>query len=162
MNRVLTRILILILLAPLAPFGLAPAAELANDLPGVRGSLYESPSYGWTLIIDPAWSVDDATSDDEVDTLTLSVNTLPGVSASVFIQSFPGDERDCLRGTIDQLEDAILTHVHEVAAVLEQPLNHLGLVGGACRALPGHGTSPEALAVPLSRTKGGRGLPSQW
>lgn len=65
--------LLLLLLAPLLAAFHQPGSAQSPGLPGVRGWFYESPTYGWSMIIDPAiWTVDSATSEAGVDTVSLT------------------------------------------------------------------------------------------
>ena len=73
MAAVRHRILSLALLFLLIP-GISVSAVRAQsaDLPGVRGNLYESPTYGWILIAQqPDWRIVDATSANGVDSVHL-------------------------------------------------------------------------------------------
>ena len=102
----LTVFLLILLVAPLLN-PLSTAAQSA-DFASVRGSLYESPSYGWTLTFDPDfWAVDEVTSEEGIDTLTLSASEEDEIAAMVVFQTTPGDARNaeaCLEETSENLE----------------------------------------------------------
>jgi hypothetical protein len=93
------------LLAALTP-GLTRAQT--DILPGVRGALYESPTYGWILIAaEPDWSFADASSADGVDTVHLVSSN--GDGADDYFVSFLDDGRGaegCVHDIVNTLARA--------------------------------------------------------
>src|SRR3954454_8097969 len=60
------------MLLTLVMFCSGPARAQTDSIPSVRGTLYESPSFGWILLVpQPAWDVDRAESEGGRDTLHL-------------------------------------------------------------------------------------------
>ena len=60
------------MLLPLVMFFSGPARAQTDSVPSVRGTLYESPSFGWILLVPrPAWEVDSAESEGGHDTVHL-------------------------------------------------------------------------------------------
>ena len=88
----LVLLLLSVLLVPLAR-----AAAQDNATPGVEGSTYTSPTFGYSLSWDDSlWSVTDAYSEDGYDLLTLETDT-----AALYIESlyfYQGDPGECLSG----------------------------------------------------------------
>jgi uncharacterized protein len=88
----LVLLLLSIILSPLAH-----ASAQDDATPGVDGSTYTSPTFGYTLSWDDSlWSVTDAYSEDGYDLLTLETDT-----AALYIESlyfYQGDPGDCLAG----------------------------------------------------------------
>jgi hypothetical protein len=87
-------------------------SAFGQELPGVRGRLYESPTYGFTVVWDPAiWHVVDATSGDGVDVLQLAT-----ADSQIWVGGLPaygGDKRNCLDDAARQI--AQTTGVEDVA-----------------------------------------------
>jgi predicted metalloprotease len=149
--------LVLLLLAiALSPLGEVSAQDDAT--PGVDGSTYTSPSFGYTLSWDDSlWSVSDAYSADGYDLLTLATD-----SAALYIESFyfyQGDPADCLSGEriviadengledLDPLTDAAGTPIETIEGDVAIGLYDFPASGGApesvvflqCQPLiPGH------------------------
>ena len=60
------------MLLPSVMFFSGPARAQTDSVPSVRGTLYESPSFGWILLVpQPAWEVASAESEGGYDTLHL-------------------------------------------------------------------------------------------
>jgi hypothetical protein len=78
--------------------------EQTPEEAGVDDDTYTSPTFGYSLEWDEdEWEVEDATSEDDVDTLVLS----NGVSTLTItgLEDFDGDLADCLEETAAELED---------------------------------------------------------
>src|SRR5919112_5370476 len=72
------------MLLPCAFFLSGPAQAQNDSIPSVRGTLYESPSLGWILLVpQPAWEVASAESEEGHDTVHL-VSTI-GDGSDAFI-----------------------------------------------------------------------------
>jgi hypothetical protein len=74
------------------------------DMPGVSGTAYESPSYGYNFEWDQRWQVVDATSADGADDLQLEQD-----GGVLYVQGYPfdGNAVDCATATSqDYLNDA--------------------------------------------------------
>ena len=75
------------------------------DLPGVRGNLYESPTYGWILVAQqPDWRIVDASSANGVDTVHLVSDA--GDGADDYFVSWRDDgggAEGCARELVDSL-----------------------------------------------------------
>src|SRR4029078_5884233 len=95
----LVLLLLSIILSPLAH-----ASAQDDATPGVDGSTYTSPTFGYTLSWDDSlWGVTDAYSEDGYDLLTLETDT-----AALYIESLyfcQGDPADCLSGERVALAD---------------------------------------------------------
>jgi hypothetical protein len=90
------------LLLPLVIFFSGPARAQPDSVPSVRGTLYESPSFGWILLVpQPAWDVASAESEGGEDSVHL-VSTL-GDGADAFIVA----TRDDGRGAAGCLDDML-------------------------------------------------------
>src|SRR4029079_16132809 len=95
MRRVGFGLVLLLTLLVLSPLAHASAQDDAT--PGVDGSTYTSPTFGYTLSWDDSlWGVTDAYREDGYDLLTLETDT-----AALYIESlyfYQGDPGDCLPG----------------------------------------------------------------
>lgn len=104
-DRRLLMILPLLLLLPLLASG--PVAA-QNPGPGVRGTLYESPTYGWVVIAQqPEWSIANASTADGVDGVHLVSNV--GSGADDYFISAMDDGRGaegCVRDLAQSLAAA--------------------------------------------------------
>lgn len=102
-HRLILAVAVLLAIAPWRS-----AATPMDDLPGVRGSLYESPSHGWILIADePPWRIADAASNGVRDMVRLIADAGDGAD-DVFI-SYLDDGRGtegCVGDLIDSLAAA--------------------------------------------------------
>lgn len=79
----------------------------SGDLPGVRGTLYESPSFGWILFLPGGtWRVAESDSSEGLDYLHLT--STAGDGADHYFQSYPDDGRGaagCIDDTVALLAD---------------------------------------------------------
>jgi hypothetical protein len=90
------------MLLPLVMFGSGPAGAQSDSVPSVRGALYESPSFGWILLVpQPAWDVASAESEGGHDTVHL-VSTVGDGSDAYFVAS-----EDDSRGAAGCLDDML-------------------------------------------------------
>src|SRR5829696_7261013 len=88
--RVLSVLVALFL--PLIMFFCGPARAETDSVPSVRDTLYESPSFGWILLVpQPTWEVASAESEGEYDSVHL-VSTV-GDGADAFITATGDDGR---------------------------------------------------------------------
>jgi hypothetical protein len=82
-----------------------PVGAQSDDLPGVRGTLYESPTYGWILIAQlPDWIIVDAASADGVDAVHLV--SFGGDGADQFFISRMDDGRG-VTGCVEEMVASI-------------------------------------------------------
>jgi hypothetical protein len=84
------------------------ASAQTNALPGVRGSLYESPTFGWVLIVpETAWSVASVESEGGTETVHL-VSTLGDGADAIFTASIDDGRgaEGCVQDLIDSLAAA--------------------------------------------------------
>src|SRR3954467_9690151 len=74
-------------LLPLVMFCSGPARAQSDSVSSVRGSLYESPLFGWILLVpEPVWDVDSAESEGGRDTVHL-VSAIGDGSDAYFVAS---------------------------------------------------------------------------
>ncbi|MCC7024805.1 MAG: hypothetical protein IT338_18395 [Thermomicrobiales bacterium] len=96
---------IAIVLALLTALTTGPAAAQTDAMPGVRGPLYESPTYGWILIAtEPDWRFAGTSSADGVDTVHLVSSA--GDGADDYYVSYLDDGRGaegCAHDLVDLL-----------------------------------------------------------
>jgi hypothetical protein len=80
----------------------------SNSIPGVRGSIYESPTFGWVLLVpEPAWEIASVELAGGIETVHL-VSTV-GDGADTFLIASADDGRGaegCVQTTIDSLAAA--------------------------------------------------------
>src|SRR5829696_6760550 len=104
--RVLS-VLVAMLLPSVMVFS-SPVRAQTNSVPSVRGALYESPSFGWILLVpQPAWEVANAESEGGYDSVHL-VSTV-GDGSDAFIVATGDDGRGaagCLDDTLASLASA--------------------------------------------------------
>src|SRR5215212_9624391 len=90
------------LLLPLVIFFSGPARAQPDSVPSVRGTLYESPSFGWILLVpQPAWDVASAESEGGEDSVHLVSTLGDGADASIVAT------RDDGRGAAGCLDDML-------------------------------------------------------
>ena len=89
------------MLLPLVMFFSSPARAQTDSIPSVRGTLYESPSLGWILLVpQPAWEVASTESDAGYETVHL-VSTV-GDGSDAFIVA-TGDDGRGAAGCLDDM-----------------------------------------------------------
>lgn len=75
----------------------------ASPLPGVSGTTYTSPAYGFSLAWDDSWTVIESASDGQEDRLWLTNGT-----SDVVFRAYPGINGDpvaCLNGMVEALKN---------------------------------------------------------
>src|SRR5215213_4940864 len=96
------------MLLPLIMFCSGPAGAQPDGVQSVRGSLYESPLFGWILLVpQPAWEVASAESESGYDSLHL-VSTAGDGSDAYFVAAGDDDRgaAGCLDDTLASLTSA--------------------------------------------------------
>src|SRR5215212_10397969 len=95
------------LLLPLLIFFSGPARAQTDEVPRVRGTLYESPSFGWILLVpQPAWEVASAESEGEYDSVHL-VSAVGAGSDAYFVAT--GDDGRGAAGCLDDMLASLTT-----------------------------------------------------
>jgi hypothetical protein len=90
------------MLLPLMIFFSGPAQAQTDSVPSVRGTLYESPTFGWILLVpQPAWDVASAESEGGYDTVHLVSTAGDGSDAFIVATSDDG------RGAAGCLDDMV-------------------------------------------------------
>jgi hypothetical protein len=93
--------LLVAMLLPLVMFFSGPVRAQTDSLPSVRGPLYESPSFGWILLVpQPGWEVASAESEVGQDTVHL-VSTVGDGSDAMFVAT--GDDGRGAAGCLDDM-----------------------------------------------------------
>ena len=98
----------------LAGMGLLPLAEVAtaqdDSLPGVRGNLYESPAFGFVVMLpqDSDWTFQSASSDAEGDYVQM-IHPSGVVELVSGYQDASSDAQGCVQGMLDALAAAYPT-----------------------------------------------------
>jgi hypothetical protein len=130
------RFLLLILLLPLTAFPIGAAGAQDEELPGVRGSLYESPTFGWILVAPAAeWSFVNAESVGGYDTVHLVSKTGDGARHYFFSWSDDGrGEQGCLHDLVDSLASSHQWYVLEGRSEPGVGLGGLGAGAATARA----------------------------
>jgi hypothetical protein len=104
--------LLALLLGLMALTGASGIAVAQGGPPGVRGALYESPTYGWIVVApEPDWEIADAGSEDGRDWVRLT--STAGDGAENILVSYLDDGRGtegCVRDLVDQLAAAFPEH----------------------------------------------------
>jgi hypothetical protein len=89
------------MLLPLVVFFSGPAKAQTDGVPSVRGTLYESPSFGWVLLVpQPGWEVASTESEAGYDSVHL-VSTLGDGSDAYFVAT--GDDGRGAAGCLDDM-----------------------------------------------------------
>src|SRR5687768_3392142 len=89
------------MLSPLVMFFSGPARAQTESVPSVRGTLYESPSFGWILLVpQPAWEVASTESEGGYDTVLLA-STVGDGSDAFFVAT--GDDGRGAAGCLDDM-----------------------------------------------------------
>src|SRR5215203_509852 len=103
--RVLS-VLVAVLL-PSVMFFSSPARAQTDSVPSVRGTLYESPSFGWILLVpQPAWDVASAESESGYDSVHL-VSAVGDGSDAYFVAT--GDDGRGAAGCLDDMLASLAT-----------------------------------------------------
>jgi hypothetical protein len=98
-SRVLSVLIAMVL--PCVLFFGGPVGAQPNSVPGVRGTLYESPSFGWILLVpQPAWAVASAESEEGHDTVHLMSSIGDGSDAFIVAT---GDDGRGAAGCLDDM-----------------------------------------------------------
>src|SRR5215218_7211322 len=95
------------MLLPLVVFFSGPAKAQTVGVPSVRGTLYESPSFGWVLLVpQPAWEVVSTESEGGYDSVHL-VSAVGTGSDAYFVAT--GDDSRGAAGCLDDMLASLAT-----------------------------------------------------
>ncbi len=133
-------------LVPPAPEGSAEVQTTAE--PG-SGGTYDSPTYGYSLDFDDTWTIEDETSDNEIDRVVLSNGT--SFVTLVGTPEFDGDTNACVTSFAKQaLLDPAVGEVTPALDADGKPLTGSGEATGAFAVFDHDYTFSDGTTIPYS------------